>query len=156
MYKIYHISRTMQYVCIYKEGGLVYLNCPSRHREKSDLTVSWNLLSFRDCEISGYWTVVFREMAEHRYFLRKSLNFGGKYEVLRILRKRRTFSERGCHFCEFCEKDARFQKGDVIFVIFPKRRMLSEGEGMGGGVILRFLRKRHTFPKGRICFRRKC
>ena len=34
------------------------------------------------------------------------------------MRKRRTCSERGCHFCEFCEKDARFPR--VEFVHFRK------------------------------------
>ena len=95
----------------YDKGGLVYLNYPSRHREKSDLTVNWNLLSFRDREISGSWTVVFREMAEHRYF------FNEKHYI----------SANNVNFCELCEKDARFQKGGVIFANCAKKTHVSQG-----------------------------
>ena len=60
-----------------------------------------------------------------QYFFRKitivyekSLNFGEQYTFLRIMRKICTLSERGRHFCEFCEKDARFPR--VEFVGFLK------------------------------------
>ena len=45
-------------------------------------------------------------------------NFGKKCY---FLRKRRTFSERGCHFCEFCENDACFPW--IEFVDFPKNSL---------------------------------
>ena len=38
-------------------------------------------------------------------FPKNSLNF---YE-------KRTFSEKGRHFCEFCEKDARFPRVEFVF-----------------------------------------
>ena len=105
------------------------------------------------------------------------------------MRKRRTFSERGCHVCEFCEKDARFPR--VEFVDFPKnslnfnekrtnslnvheKRIFSEKGVISAnsakkthvfrGVefisaenvnFCEFCEKDVTFPKGRICFRRK-
>ena len=40
---------------------------------------------------------------------------------MRILRKRRTLSERGHHFCEFCEKVARFPRVEVVD--FPKNSL---------------------------------
>ena len=46
-----------------------------------------------------------------RFFLRKSLNFGEKH----------TFSEKGRHFCEICENDARFPW--VELVDFPKNSL---------------------------------
>ena len=50
--------------------------------------------------------------------LRKSLNSGEKNQ---FLRKRRTLSERGRHFCEFCENGARFPR--VEFVDFPNNSL---------------------------------
>ena len=42
--------------------------------------------------------------AKKTHVFRKGVSF------LRILQKRRTFPERGCHFCEFCEKGVRFRR----------------------------------------------
>ena len=77
-------------------------------------------------------------MAENRYFFKEITKFRQKIVLpvnsakkthvfrkgmsfLRILRKRRTFSERGRHVCEFCEKGNRFPM--VEFVAFPKKSL---------------------------------
>ena len=38
-----------------------------------------------------------------------------------------SISAKNVNFCELCEKDARFQKGDVIFVISAKKTHVSQG-----------------------------
>ena len=64
--------------------------------------------------------------AKKTHVFRKGTSF------LRFLRKRRTLSEGGRHFCEFCENDARFPR--VEFVYFLKIGGWAGGKGgvMGG------------------------
>ena len=37
--------------------------------------------------------------------------------------KGHSFPERGCHFCDFCENDARFQKDGKLHISYGHRKM---------------------------------
>ena len=52
-----------------------------------------------------------------RYSLGKSLCFNENHSI----------SAKNVNFCEFCEKDARFQIGDVIFANSAKKTHVSQG-----------------------------
>jgi len=47
-----------------------------------------------------------------------SIFFYEKHTIFVFVHEKRTFSEKGCHFCEFCENDERFPW--VEFVDFLK------------------------------------
>ena len=102
-----------------------------------------------------------------------SLNVHEKYTNSAKLHEKRTFSKTGCHFCEFCENDARFPW--VELVDFPKnspnvdekhtksvnnhkKRTNSANVhakmqivGTKNIACLQILRKWRTFPMGIIC-----
>ena len=44
-----------------------------------------------------------------------------------IFYENHSISAKNVNFCEFCEKDARFQKGDVIVANSAKKTHVSQG-----------------------------
>ena len=69
--------------------------------------------------------ILFRDIVifyENQSISVKNIDFCDKdLRFLIFMRKRRTFSERGCHVREFCEKDARFPW--VEFVDVPNNSL---------------------------------
>ena len=69
------------------------------------------------------------------------------------------FQKWGCHFCEFCEKDARFQKGDVISAISAKKTHVSQGYNLflaKNVNFCEFCEKGARFQKGGVIFCEIC